>query len=452
MISIEGNGLGNCIEKGKQCCKFYSEVIALPQSSANLKDISIKKILVVAESIDIEDSSGTKGRVALIKNLHKAGFEVIVYHYTRKDIQLEGIPSASIKENRFSLLFFLSRIERQIRYITGWELNKYIEQLYGFSFTLFNDRNSIIAGLKKIKDFEPDLVLTLSKGGSFRPHHALLKIPKWHSKWMAYIHDPYPFQAYPRPYDYVEPGHQKKRNFFLNVGKKAKYAAYPSELLAEWMESYYRPLRGKAVIIPHQIIAVDHKDYNFPEYFNKDNFNILHAGNLLWGRDPKGLIEGFQLFLHNNPEARANSRLIFLGGKNHYSDLLVKIRSEVAQMYVSEDYMPHPQVINMQIHASVNVILEAKSTISPFLPGKFPHCIQADKPILLLGPYYSESRRLLGDTYKYWTEIDKAEEIANLIANLYMNWKKDAGFNFYRPELKDYLSEPYLSKTIKELR
>ncbi len=179
---------------------------------------SIEKILAVVESIDVDDSSGSKANVALIKNLVKAGFEVRVYHYTRKDIQLGDIPCFTLKENRRSMLFFLSRLERYLRYWFKLKLNKYIEQAFGFSFTLFNDRNSIATGLRKINDFEPDLVLTLSKGGSFRPHHALLKIPKWHSKWMAYIHDPYPFASYPRPYDYVEPWHKEE----IYVGSRGK--------------------------------------------------------------------------------------------------------------------------------------------------------------------------------------------------------------------------------------
>lgn len=417
-----------------------------------MKNNSINKILVVAESIDLEDSSGTKGRVALIKNLHKAGFELLVYHYTRKDIQLDGIQCVVINENRGSLLFFLSRAERQIRYKTGWKLNKYVEQLFGFSFTLFNDRNSIVAGLKKIKDFDPDMVLTLSKGGSFRPHHALLKIPKWHDIWMAYIHDPYPFHSYPRPYDYVEPGHQQKRIFFLRLAITAKYAAYPSKLLAEWMEGYYSPLKGKAVIIPHQITEFKENDLGFPDYFQSENFNILHAGNLLWGRDPKGLIEGFLLFLKKNPQAKENSKLIFLGGENHYSNYLKTKENEVSQIFVSEDYVPHRDVLNLQIYTSVNVILEAKSEISPFLPGKFPHCVLADKPILLLGPYYSESKRLLGEEYKYWTEIDKTDKIASLLEKIYHNWCKGEHPSLNRPDLKEYLSESSLSKKVKGLR
>src|SRR5690606_1981700 len=134
--------------------------------------MGINKILVVVESIDVNDSSGSKANVALIENLDKAGYETMVYHYTRKEIYLDGIICKAIKENRRSFQFFLSRLERLLRQKLKIDLHKLLEGKYGFSFTLFNDRNSIVDALRKINNFEPDLVLTLSRGGSFRPHHA----------------------------------------------------------------------------------------------------------------------------------------------------------------------------------------------------------------------------------------------------------------------------------------
>ncbi len=412
----------------------------------------MEKILVVAESIDVEDSSGTKGRVALIKNLHKAGFELQVYHYSRKDIQLAGISCHSIKENRKSLLFFLSRMERYSRYWFDLNLNKSIEHVFGFSFTLFNDRNSIVAALKKKIKFEPDLVLTLSKGGSFRPHHALLEIPKWHSRWMAYIHDPYPFGSYPRPYDWVEPGHQKKRKFFLQVSEKARYAAYPSQLLAEWMESYYPPLRRKAVIIPHQINENEELKTEVPGFFKKNYFTIVHAGALMSARNPLGVINAFKKFLKETPEAQHHSQLLFLGDKSHYTEEFQKVKKLLPQFYSSDCYVPFSTVFNIQKRAAVNIILEAKGPISPFLPGKFPHCIEADKPILILGPYYSESRRLLGHDYLYWAEIDEIEKIAGQMKSLYFKWRKDpTQLKLDRPDLEAYLSVRNLKNQLSRI-
>lgn len=410
-----------------------------------------KKILIVAESIDVEDSSGTKGRVALIKNLHKIGYDLKVYHYTRKAIELPGIQCIAIKENRWSALFFLSRLERYIRYFFKISLSKPLEKIFGFSFTLFNDRNSIIAALKKNKDFEPDLVLTLSKGGSFRPHHAILKMPQFHKNWMAYIHDPYPMHLYPRPYTWVEAGYHKKWKFMRDVSINAAFTAFPSELLMEWMGSYFTGYLEKGLVIPHQINS-DEISYDIiPDYFDQEKFNVLHAGNLLWGRNPEGLLKGFRKFLKMNPEAQMDSQLFFLGGQNHYSTFLSEWKAKVPQIFVSEDYVPFKQVQKLQKLSAVNIILEAKSEISPFLPGKFPHCVIANSPILLLGPYYSESKRLLGEDYPYWAEIDKVDLISEILKNLYSQWKLDSKkLKLNRPDLEDYLSVRYLEDAINK--
>ena len=411
-----------------------------------------KKILVVAESIDVEDSSGTKGRVALIKNLHKIGFDVRVYHYTRKEIQLPGISCMAIKEKRWSALFFLSRLERYIRFLFKISLSKPLEKVFGFSFTLFNDRNSIITALRKIEDFKPDLVLTLSQGGRFRPHHALLKMPELHNKWMAYIHDPYPMHLYPRPYAWVEAGYYKKWRFMKEVSEKATFTAFPSKLLMEWMGSYFTGYLEKGLVIPHQISSGEISESIIPDYFDSKKFNILHAGHLLWGRDPEGLINGFLKFLKMNPEAENESQLLFLGGQNHYSSYLSEWEAKTPQFYVSEEYVPFKQVQTLQKLCAVNVILEAKSEISPFLPGKFPHCVLADKPILLLGPYYSESRRLLGEDYLYWAEIDNVYKIELHLKSLFKQWKSDSSkLKLNRPDLVEYLSVNYLAETMNKI-
>jgi hypothetical protein len=415
---------------------------------------SQKKILVVVESIDVEDSSGSKANVALIKNLHRSGFEVIVYHYTRKEIHLSEIKCIAIKEKRRSVLFFLSRIERYIRVILKISLSRTLEKIFGFSFTLFNDRNSIVAALQEIEGFNPDLVLTLSKGGSFRPHHALLKLPELHKKWMAYMHDPYPMHFYPKPYTWTEAGARQKEDFMKEVALKAEITAFPSKLLMEWMGSHFAPYQTKGIVIPHQLIneCIGEVKEELPKYFNSQNFNLVHAGNLLWGRDPNGIILGFQKFLKSNPLAQQNARLIFLGGANHYSNELTAYERGIDQLKVSRNYLPFNIVREIQYKSSINIILEAKSTISPFLPGKFPHCVGANKPILILGPRKSESRRLLGEDYLYWSEIDDIAKIAQHIESLYYKWKNAPNsIKLNRPDLNEYLSVKYLSEVINNI-
>ena len=56
------------------------------------------KILVIAESINIEDSSGSKANMALIQSLVAAGFILKVLHYTRKTIEISGVECVAIPE------------------------------------------------------------------------------------------------------------------------------------------------------------------------------------------------------------------------------------------------------------------------------------------------------------------------------------------------------------------
>lgn len=412
----------------------------------------IKKILVAVDSINIEDSSGSKANVALIHNLATAGFEVLVCHYTRKNIQLEGVDCYSIPEIKYSPLYFLSRLQRVLQRNLKVNLARFLEGLFGFSFTFFNDTNSIIKALKK-NTFQPDLVLTLSKGASFRPHYAVLKLPELHNKWMAYVHDPYPFHFYPRPYTWVETSYKQNEKFFAKVSEKAKYSAFPSQLLLEWMGSYFPNFLKTGSVIPHQNAKYEIQNSSLPSYFDTAKFNVLHAGNLMKQRSPKGLIEGFRFFLNQNPEAKKDSKLILLGNASYHSALLKEYEIGNPEIYIYNGNVKFDTVYNLQKNVSVNVILESKSEISPFLPAKFPHCVEANKPIVSLAPYYSETRRLLGDDYPYWAEVDDTAKIAVIIERLYQLWKQNPdNLQLNRKDLVAYLSADYLKKTINNLQ
>jgi hypothetical protein len=414
------------------------------------------KILVVVDSINIEDSSGSKANVALIHNLVEAGFEVLVYHYTLKNIQLKGVSCFNIPEIKYSPLYFLSRFQRVLQRTFHLHLHQFLEGIFGFSFTFFNDTNSIAKALKECT-FQPDLVLTLSKGASFRPHYAVLKLSKLHSKWMAYVHDPYPFHYYPRPYTWVESSYKQKEDFFSEVAEKANFSGFPSQLLMEWMGSYFPNFLKTGAIIPHQ-----NSKYNFPnsaenialpDYFDATKFNLLHAGNLLMQRSPKGLIEGFKLFLNANIEARKEAKLILLGNASSHIRIVEECQNGYPEIYIFNGSVAFDLVYHLQQNVSVNIVLESKAEISPFLPAKFPHCVEANRPILALGPYYSETKRLLGKDYEYWSEADDVVQIAAQIAKLYQLWKQNPdNLLLNRSDLEEYLSSSYLKKVINDLK
>lgn len=413
---------------------------------------SFKKILVLVDSIDVNDSSGVKGRVALIQNLVAIGHDVKVLHYTKINIKLSGVNCKLIKERKVSFFFILSRIQRVFTRITKMNLSPFFEKRLGFSFTFLNDVNSFVISIQEEKVEAYDYVFTLSKGTSFRPHAALLKLSSWHSKWLAYVHDPYPQHLYPRPYNFIENGYRKKRYFFRDITIQARKIILPSLLLKDWMQSYYVDIENKYVIIPHQLSKdMEYRNMKDVSFFNKNEFNILHAGNLLDLRDPKPLVQAFEYFLELMPEAREDSKLLFIGKESIYTKFLKEKEKIYPQLYVSDGYVNFEDVFEMQQLVEVNVILEANSEISPFLPGKFTHCISADKPILLIGPYYSECKRLLGKDYKYAYDFKEVKEITNGILELYKKWRSNKELNkLNRPDLVHYVSKDYLKEVFEK--
>ena len=416
----------------------------------------MKKILIVVESLDINDSSATKGRISLINNLVDSGIELRVCHYTRKDIDfnlinVDNSECISIPERKYNLIYLLSRSLRVFYRLTNINLSIFFEKWLGFSFTFFNDTKSISQEIKKQLDFNPDLILTLSKGASFRPHYALLKMPELHDKWMAYIHDPYPYHFYPRPYNWVEPGYKHKENFFKEVSEKAKYSVFPSFLLKEWMGSYFPDFLRTGIVIPHQLHKVKSFEKPLPDYFDASKFTLLHAGNLMKTRSPLALLEGYKLFLERTSGAKLRCQLLLLGRASYFEEEFKEYVLEIPSLVIKNENVSFSEVLHMQYKASVNIILESKSEISPFLPGKFPHCVAANKPILLLSPYYSETKRLLGNEYPYVSEADDIKKIASILGILYDLWQKNPEIlRLNRKDLEIYLSSDYLKKIINK--
>jgi len=409
------------------------------------------RILIISESIDVEDSSGSKANVALIQNFAAGGFGVRVLHYTRKDIKLPEIDCIAIRERKFTANYFLSRTQRVLQRLFDTNFSHFLENRFGFSFTYFNDSRSIANAIKQNYSGE-DLILTLSKGASFRPHHAMLQVPKLHDKWMAYIHDPYPFHCYPPPYNWTEAGHRQKEDFFREVSEKARYVAFPSLKLKDWMAQFFPAFTDKSIIIPHQFSEQDNNDTAIPDYFDTSKFTVLHAGNMMKQRDPFPLLEAWVKFLKENAQAREESQLLLIGPASYHQPRLSEKAAHMPSVHISEGYETYETVKRMEQSASVNIILEAVAELSPFLPGKFPHLVMANNPILYLGPKNSETVRLLGEAYPWQSTADDIETITERLQELYSIWAEDKNsFKLDRPDLMEYLSASSLKGQFKTI-
>lgn len=410
----------------------------------------VKKIVILAETIDVDSSSAGKANMGFIHSLIKEGFKISVFHFSHKEVSIPEVAVTLIKENKTDIHYFLSRGQRVLQRITKKNFSRPLENRFGFSFTFKNDATSMAQALKG-KAENADLIITLSKAASFRTHAALLKLPEFHKKWLAYVHDPYPFHFYPSPYNWKESGHQQKEDFFREVSIKAAYSGFPSALLMEWMGGFFPNFLKTGMVLPHQNILQNEAVAKPPLYLESNKFTLMHAGTLLDHRNPFPLLKAFELFLKNNPSAVEKIQLLLIGASGSHEPEFTIICDSIKAVYKSESYIPFVEVQSLQHHVSALLILEAVSDFSPFLPGKFPHYVNANKPILHLGPKNSETRRLLGEVYPYSCEADNVIGIASCIEKMYKQWKNNPkDFKLNRPDLEAYISSSFLAKQLTE--
>lgn len=411
----------------------------------------LKKLLILAEDVDVNLSSGGKANYAFICALLECGFSVKVYHYSHKEVFFEKAESILINENRWSFYFLLSRFQRLWQRYTRIEIAKFLERRFGFSFTFFNDTKSIARTIRKENPEDFNWLITLSKGASYRSHYAILSQNRWHSKWIANIHDPFPFSYYPRPYRWVEPGDRKKRVFFQEMAMKAKYFSFPSALLREWMGQYNIRFHRDGLVFPHQIDQMNLTDNFIPEdILNKiiGKFTVLHAGNLLEHRNPYKLIEAWKKFVLHYQLSEKDAHLLLIGPGTFHEPYLTELCKQFNTIFRYSGNMNYDVVKLIENLVSVNLVLEAESEISPFLPAKVPNLVKVDKIILHIGPKKSETLNLLGVDYSFHADPSDANIIFLKLCELYKMWLNGSELKLNKPNLIEYFKPEHLKNQI----
>lgn len=365
-------------------------------------------------------------------------------------------PTYNIIKTKRKITFYklLATFQKVLTQVTKRDYHKILERIFGFSFNFYNDVILLYREVKKENLFDYNHIITLSQGASFRPHYMVLnKLKPFHHKWIANMHDPFPFHQYPRPYNWVIWNYKAQENLMNGIAQCASIVTFPSKELEGWMMSYNE--FNKTIIIPHQldwtINTTITANNEYSELLQVDEFNVLHVGTLLSERHIIDLLEVFLVF----SQIHAKTKLWFIGpiAEKHLPILEEYKKSSNGKIDFINKRLAFQDAIYLHKKADVNLIIEANAEISPFLPGKFPHCILANKPILSLSPYYSEVSNILGKEYPYLIEPTDQKKLDVALMQLFQYWKNpstdDSVCNFN--EVKEYLSLSYLEKTLRGL-
>jgi glycosyltransferase involved in cell wall biosynthesis len=254
--------------------------------------------------------------------------------------------------------------------------------------------------------------------------HEIKKVNK--IKHLMFIHDPYPFNQYPPPYQKKNSlPYQSVAKRFGKIIRSAEITSFPSLRLMEWMSQFYPSIIDKSIIQPHigltqeelKPILPINKTASLPKFNN--GIDIVHTGTLLGPRNPLYLIKALKLFFEEEPEAKSVMHLHIIGKMT--KDWKDNSMAD-SNIHVYDKRFSYFNSLKIQQNADILLLLEAVSDVSPFMPGKLADYLIAQKPILALTPARSETTRILGKNYPLLAENGNIYIIVKLLRIIYQKY------------------------------
>lgn len=393
------------------------------------------KLLVIAESLRINNSSSGIVSATYIKMLEKS-HDITLMYENSVHVDLSFL-SNEVKTIPLTISYnFNSLIAKNTYY------NKLYTKLISFNRELHHKIKSYkeaIGRLVKQENF--DCIIALGSGASFAPHFALSQL-KLNIPYVINIHDPYPLNVYPEPYktktNFV---FKKLQNKFEKGINKAAFVTLPSQLLKEDLSQYYPQLMDKGVVLPHIGCDLNLKKNpsNAVVTFDVEKINILHAGTLLGPRNPEFLIEAIRSLNTEIPNFESQMQFVFLGNINHKL-LAVKDKFKLSNVQFINERVDYNTSLDLMSKADFSLVIEANAAYSPFLPGKVADIVFAEKNMLVLSPLKSEVRNLLGSSYPYQTELNNTDQIKQVLSTIFHQGSAKNQVHKRIIDLKNYVS------------
>lgn len=409
------------------------------------------KCLILAENLEINrTSSGLRSHKQII--LYKHIFSSLSVITSTDKKLVHRIPEVNyefIEITPKTDLNPISKIPKSVAFqnlVFGLELkHKSIINLWKKKITFFLDQ----------KNF--DFIISLGSGASFLPAYAVYFLKnKYNFKHLMFVHDPFPFNQYPPPY-------QKKNSLpfksmaklFGKVLNKADILSFPSLRLMQWMNSFYPGISKKNIIQPHIGIPLEELEgylqnsntNKIPHFSN--GLNIVHTGTLLGPRNPLYIIKALKKLFQQHPESKEIVHLYIIG-KVSKDWNVQKLKSDNVHVY-PERYT-YLQSLKIQQNADILLLIEAVSEVSPFMPGKLADYLMAKKPILSLTPKTSETTRILGVDYPLAVDNGNIEAITKKLTLIYNAYCKNSLTDLNPPQSAvKYVSVENWNKLTKEV-
>ena len=187
-----------------------------------------------------------------------------------------------------------------------------------------------------------------------------------------------------------------------------------------------KQLFSKKTQQPISVVTNGFDDEIVPSTSLDSNFTITHIGSLFDQRNPILFWDVLLELIDEFPDFKANFQLVLVG--NVSSEIRRSIESAGLKPYLKlVGSVSHYEAITYQIKTQVLLLIEANtSEASYIIPGKLFEYLNANRPIVALGPEQSDIPSILYDTHTglYFNYEDK-NAIKTHMLHLFGEYKKN---------------------------
>ncbi len=224
-----------------------------------------------------------------------------------------------------------------------------------------------------------------------------------------------PFYYYPTPIH-----RSKSINLESKLLKNTRKIIVTTRFAKEFLLKKYRFLNHQDIsIIPH---GYDPQDFEDVEFEHSQKFILTHSGVFQDNRNPRYFLKAVAEYLENNPSARNDFELRFVGlmRKSHLK-LISKLGLD--DITICTGYLDHSQTIKHLLESSVLWLMQKDNFRTP---GKLFEYLGSRKPILISIPDGALRKLALESESAVATDPDDIKQIKQAINKLYYWWKNNS--------------------------
>lgn len=238
-------------------------------------------------------------------------------------------------------------------------------------------------------------------------------------RWYADFRDPWTDISYHKNLNLTQNTQQKHLKLERQVLNKSDQIIVTS--------SQTKQLFSKITQPPISVITNGFDDENVSSIILDSKFSLTHIGSLFDQRNPTLLWNVLSELIEEFPEFKANFQLVLVG--NVSADIKASMDSAKLTSFLKiVGSVTHNEAIMYQRKTQVLLLIEANTTEASYIiPGKLFEYINANRPILALGPKQSDIPSILKDTQtgKYF-DYENGTALKTHILELFENYKTNS--------------------------